>query len=72
MGMFDKFFGVFNPATFAPVLAGLYAVIGLVFMILCFGRWIMPHAETDLAIPWAVICILLLITGLYGAWACTK
>lgn len=33
---------------------------------------IMPHAETDLAIPWAVVCILLLITGLYGVWACTK
>ncbi|KAF9926708.1 hypothetical protein BGZ67_007985 [Mortierella alpina] len=72
MGMFNKFFGVFNPATFAPVLAGLYAVIGLVFMILCFGRWIMPHAETDLAIPWAVISILLLVTGVYGVWACTK
>ncbi|KAF9895790.1 hypothetical protein BX616_008828, partial [Lobosporangium transversale] len=33
---------------------------------------IMPHAETDLAIPWAVICILLLFTGLYGIWATTK
>ncbi|KAF9096262.1 hypothetical protein BGX27_001141 [Mortierella sp. AM989] len=32
----------------------------------------MPHAETDLAIPWAIVCLLLLATGLYGFWATTK
>ncbi|KAG0196298.1 hypothetical protein BGX28_010310 [Mortierella sp. GBA30] len=72
MGMFDKFFGSISPAKFAPILAVIYFLIGLVFMILCFGRWIMPHAETDLAIPWAIICILLMLTGAYGYWACTR
>ncbi|KAF9954541.1 hypothetical protein BGZ65_003952 [Modicella reniformis] len=72
MGLFDKFFGVVEPGKAAPVLAFLYAVIGLVFMILSFGRWIMPHAETDLAIPWAVVCLLLMFTGVYGVWANTK
>lgn len=38
MGMFDKFFGVIDPALFAPILAILYFAIGLVFTILCFGR----------------------------------
>ncbi|KAI7816870.1 hypothetical protein BC939DRAFT_28767 [Gamsiella multidivaricata] len=32
----------------------------------------MPHAETDLAIPWAVICLLLLVTGAYGLHATLK
>ncbi|KAK3830455.1 MAG: hypothetical protein JOS17DRAFT_160998 [Linnemannia elongata] len=32
----------------------------------------MPHAENDLWIPWGVICILLMITGVYGVWATTK
>ncbi|KAG0295039.1 hypothetical protein BGZ96_012702 [Linnemannia gamsii] len=72
MGIFDKFFGFIDPAKFAPILAGFYAVIGFVFMILSFGRWIMPHAENDLAIPWGVLCILLMITGIYGVWATTK
>ncbi|KAF8929417.1 hypothetical protein BGZ47_001063 [Haplosporangium gracile] len=72
MGIFDKFFGFINPKTFAPILAGCYAVIGFVFMILSFGRWIMPHAENDLSIPWGVLCILLLITGIYGVWATIK
>ncbi|KAF9438917.1 hypothetical protein BGZ76_003277 [Entomortierella beljakovae] len=72
MGLFDKFFGILSPETSTPLIAGLYAAIGFVFMILSFGRWIMPHAETDLAIPWAVVCILLLITGAYGVWATTK
>ncbi|KAF9907040.1 hypothetical protein EC991_011344 [Linnemannia zychae] len=72
MGIFDKFFGFIDPKTFAPILAGLYAIIGFVFMILSFGRWIMPHAENDLSIPWGVICILLFITGVYGVWATTK
>ncbi|KAG0252924.1 hypothetical protein BG011_006670 [Mortierella polycephala] len=72
MGLFDKFFGFISPAKFAPVLAGAYFLIGLVFMILSFGRWIMPHAETDLAIPWAIVCLLLLITGAYGMWATSK
>ncbi|KAG0332787.1 hypothetical protein BG004_001100 [Podila humilis] len=36
------------------------------------GGGIMPHAETDLAIPWAIVCLLLLITGVYGFWAVTK
>ncbi|KAG9069775.1 hypothetical protein KI688_009100 [Linnemannia hyalina] len=72
MGIFDKFFGVIDPKTFAPFLAGFYAVVGFVFMILSFGRWIMPHAENDLSIPWGVICILLLFTGVYGVWATTK
>ncbi|KAF9295661.1 hypothetical protein BGZ88_001731 [Linnemannia elongata] len=72
MGIFDKFFGFIDPKTFAPILAGFYALVGFVFMILSFGRWIMPHAENDLSIPWGVICILLLITGVYGVWATTK
>ncbi|KAF9301153.1 hypothetical protein BGZ74_007046 [Mortierella antarctica] len=72
MKIFDKFFGLVEPATAAPILAVCYAIIGFVFMILCFGRWIMPHAETDLAIPWAIVCILLLITGVYGYWAVTR
>ncbi|KAG0040583.1 hypothetical protein BGZ82_001038 [Podila clonocystis] len=72
MKIFDKFFGLVKPATGAPILAAFYAIVGLVFMILCFGRWIMPHAETDLAIPWAIVCILLLITGVYGFWAVTR
>ncbi|KAI7816869.1 hypothetical protein BC939DRAFT_28722 [Gamsiella multidivaricata] len=38
MRIFDKFFGVVAPATGAPILAGLYAIVGLVFAILCFGR----------------------------------
>ncbi|KAG0085335.1 hypothetical protein BGZ93_007889 [Podila epicladia] len=72
MKIFDKFFGLVEPATGAPILAAFYAIVGFVFMILCFGRWIMPHAETDLAIPWAIVCILLLITGVYGFWAVTR
>ncbi|KAF9427853.1 hypothetical protein BGZ94_004006 [Podila epigama] len=72
MGLLDKFFGVVSPKAGAPILAAFYAIVGFVFMILCFGRWIMPHAETDLAIPWAVVCILLFITGVYGFWAVTK
>ncbi|KAF9364793.1 hypothetical protein BGX34_000340, partial [Mortierella sp. NVP85] len=72
MKIFEKFFGVIEPAKGAPFLAGLYTIIGLVFMILCFGRWIMPHAETDLAIPWAIVCLLLLFTGAYGLYATTK
>ncbi|KAG0200442.1 hypothetical protein BGX33_010994 [Mortierella sp. NVP41] len=72
MGIFDKFFGFINPKTFAPILAGFYFLVGFVFMILSFGGWIMPHAEKDLSIPWAVICILLMITGAYGVWATTK
>ncbi|KAG0336233.1 hypothetical protein BG000_006787 [Podila horticola] len=72
MKIFDKFFGLVQPATGAPILAVFYAVVGLIFMILCFGRWIMPHAETDLSIPWAVVCILLFLTGVYGYWAVTR
>ncbi|GJJ72162.1 hypothetical protein EMPS_04519 [Entomortierella parvispora] len=72
MGFMDKFFGVLPPSTGAPILAVTYALIGLVFTMLCFGRWIMPHAETDLAIPWAIVCILLFITGAYGFWAVTR
>ncbi|KAG0203244.1 hypothetical protein BGX28_004426 [Mortierella sp. GBA30] len=72
MGAFDKFFGVVQPSTGAPILAGFYAIVGLVFTILSFGRWIMPHAETDIALPWAIVCLLLLSTGAYGLWATTK
>ncbi|KAK3841657.1 MAG: hypothetical protein J3R72DRAFT_475331 [Linnemannia gamsii] len=72
MGIFNKFFGVFEPKTFAPILAGFYTLVGFVFMIVSFGRWIMPHAENDLSIPWGIICILLMITGAYGVWATTK
>lgn len=32
----------------------------------------MPHAETDLAIPWAIVSILLFFTGAYGLYAVTK
>ncbi|KAG0043902.1 hypothetical protein BGZ83_010930 [Gryganskiella cystojenkinii] len=32
----------------------------------------MPHAATDLAIPWAIVCLLLFVTGLYGVWATTR
>ncbi|KAF8937614.1 hypothetical protein BGZ58_002431 [Dissophora ornata] len=32
----------------------------------------MPHAETDLVIPWAIVCLLLMFTGIYGLWACHK
>lgn len=38
MGIFDKFFGFIDPKTFAPILAGFYALVGFVFMILSFGR----------------------------------
>lgn len=38
MGAMDKFFGVVPVSTGAPVLAVSYAIIGLVFTILCFGR----------------------------------
>ncbi|KAF8930534.1 hypothetical protein BGZ58_008189 [Dissophora ornata] len=72
MGIFDKFFGLVAPATGTPILAALYAVVGFVFMVLSFGRWIMPHAETDLAIPWAIVCLLLFFTGAYGFWATTR
>ncbi|GJJ74615.1 hypothetical protein EMPS_06973 [Entomortierella parvispora] len=72
MGLFNKFFGVIEPYTGAPVLAAIYAILGLVFMILSAGRWIMPHAESDLSIPWAVVCFLLLLTGVYGYWATTR
>ncbi|KAI1320947.1 hypothetical protein EDD11_009270 [Mortierella claussenii] len=72
MGAFDKFFGVIAPARGAHLLAWFYTIVGAVFTILCFGRWIMPHAETDLAIPWAVVCILLFFTGAYGIWATQK
>ncbi|KAK3807585.1 MAG: hypothetical protein J3Q66DRAFT_355790 [Benniella sp.] len=72
MGLFNKFFGVIPPAKFAPVLAGLYTVIGLAFAILSFGRWIMPHAALDLTIPWGVVSLLLFFTGAYGLYATTK
>ncbi|ORZ18394.1 hypothetical protein BCR41DRAFT_352301 [Lobosporangium transversale] len=72
MGLFDKFFGVIPPAAGAMGLGVLYTIIGLVFAILSFGRWIMPHAETDLYIPWGVVCILLFVTGIYGTWATAK
>ncbi|KAF9931738.1 hypothetical protein FBU30_009662 [Linnemannia zychae] len=72
MGMFDKFFGIFPPEKFAPFLAFIYFIVGLVFTILSFGHWIMPHAENDLSIPWGVICILLMLTGAYGMWASVK
>ncbi|KAF9186771.1 hypothetical protein BGZ51_000847 [Haplosporangium sp. Z 767] len=72
MGLFDKFFGVVPPSAGTPVLAGLYALIGLAFTILSFGRWIMPHAELDLSLPWAIVSLLLLATGAYGVWATTK
>lgn len=42
-----------------------------VFVLSC-AIGIMPHAETDLAIPWAIVCLLLMITGAYGLWASTK
>ncbi|KAI8353916.1 hypothetical protein B0O80DRAFT_65766 [Mortierella sp. GBAus27b] len=64
MGMFDKFFGVISPAAAAPILAGFYTVVGLAFMILCFGRY--------LAIPWAIVCLLLMFTGVYGLYATSK
>ncbi|KAG0236358.1 hypothetical protein BGW41_000439 [Actinomortierella wolfii] len=70
--LFDSFFGVVAPRTGAIVLSILYSIIGLVFAILCFGRWIMPHAELDLSLPWAIVCLLLLGTGLYGYWGVTK
>ncbi|KAI7831343.1 hypothetical protein BC939DRAFT_436750, partial [Gamsiella multidivaricata] len=45
-------------------------------MILCLGRFsyagIMPQAETDIAIPWAIVCLLLLLTGAYGLWVNRK
>ncbi|KAG0055027.1 hypothetical protein BGZ83_009797 [Gryganskiella cystojenkinii] len=72
MGAFDKFFGLVQPSTGAPILAIIYAILGFVFMVLSAGRWIMPHAESDLSIPWAVVCFLLFATGVYGYWASTK
>ncbi|KAF9360208.1 hypothetical protein BGX26_010208 [Mortierella sp. AD094] len=72
MGIFDKFFGIVSPETGAPILSFIYTAIGLVFAILCFGRWIMPHAETELAIPWAIVCLLLFFTGLYGIYSTVK
>ena len=32
----------------------------------------MPHAELDLSLPWVIVCLLLLLTGVYGFWATTK
>ncbi|KAF9356041.1 hypothetical protein BGX26_005804 [Mortierella sp. AD094] len=32
----------------------------------------MPHADADLYIPWGVVCLLLLGTGVYGLYATTK
>ncbi|KAG0262403.1 hypothetical protein BG011_010200 [Mortierella polycephala] len=72
MGLFDKFFGLVQPSTGAPILAGFYTITGLAFTILSFGRWIMPHAELDLSLPWAIVSLLLFVTGAYGLWATTK
>ncbi|KAF9950758.1 hypothetical protein BGZ65_006395 [Modicella reniformis] len=72
MGLMDKFFGVVAPSTGAPIIAAIYTILGFAFTILSFGRWIMPHAETDLAVPWGVVCILLFLTGAYGLYATTK
>lgn len=38
MALFSKFFGLVATPTGAPILGLVYAVIGLVFAILCFGR----------------------------------
>ncbi|KAF9432206.1 hypothetical protein BGZ76_011129 [Entomortierella beljakovae] len=72
MGLFDKFFGVVSPARGAFILAIFYTIVGFVFTILSFGRWIMPHAETDLFVPWAIVCLLLFVTGVFGVYATTK
>ncbi|KAH7049819.1 hypothetical protein BKA57DRAFT_529120 [Linnemannia elongata] len=72
MALFSKFFGLVVTPTGAPILGLVYAAIGLVFAILCFGRWIMPHAALDLTLPWAIVSLLLLVTGVYGYWGTTK
>ncbi|KAF9910577.1 hypothetical protein EC991_006136 [Linnemannia zychae] len=72
MGFFDKFFGVVAAPTGAPILGLAYAAIGAIFTVLCFGRWIMPHAALDLTLPWAIVSLLLLATGAYGYWGTTK
>ncbi|KAF9163886.1 hypothetical protein DFQ27_001372 [Actinomortierella ambigua] len=69
---FEKFFGCVAPRTGAVALSIFYTIVGFVFAILSFGRWIMPHAELDLSLPWAVVCLLLLATGLYGYWGVTR
>ncbi|KAG0285347.1 hypothetical protein BGZ96_010379 [Linnemannia gamsii] len=72
MALFSKFFGLVAAPTGAPILGLVYAIIGFVFAILCFGRWIMPHAALDLTLPWAIVCLLLFATGAYGYWGATK
>ncbi|KAF9924750.1 hypothetical protein FBU30_005353 [Linnemannia zychae] len=72
MGLFEKFFGVIAAPTGTPILSSIYAVIGGIFTVLCFGRWIMPHAALDLTLPWAIVSLLLFITGVYGYWGTTK
>ncbi|KAF9333396.1 hypothetical protein BGZ91_011272 [Linnemannia elongata] len=92
MALFSKFFGLVATPTGAPILGLVYATIGLVFAILCFGRFtqlrlgqrhspllereqlsrIMPHAALDLTLPWAIVSLLLLATGVYGYWGTTK
>ncbi|KAK5798921.1 hypothetical protein F5H01DRAFT_358614 [Linnemannia elongata] len=32
----------------------------------------MPHAALDLTLPWAIVTLLLLVTGVYGYWGTTK
>ncbi|KAF9308013.1 hypothetical protein BG003_011749 [Podila horticola] len=68
----NKFFGVVQPSTGTPILALIYAIAGALFTVLSFGRWIMPHAEADLSIPWGVLSLLLFVTGVYGYWAVTR
>ncbi|KAG0075336.1 hypothetical protein BGZ92_002952, partial [Podila epicladia] len=68
----NKFFGVVQPRTGAPIIAFIYILLGALFTFLSFSRWIMPHAEADLSIPWGVISLLLSVTGVYGYWAVTR
>ncbi|KAF9336398.1 hypothetical protein BG006_008805 [Podila minutissima] len=62
----NKFFGVVQPSTGAPILALIYTLLGALFTFLSFSRWIMPHAEAGLSIPWGIISLLLSVTGAYG------
>ncbi|KAG0034432.1 hypothetical protein BGZ81_004682 [Podila clonocystis] len=72
MIFFNKFFGIVHPSTGAPILALTYALLGALFTVLSFSRWIMPHAAADLSIPWGIVSLLLFVTGVYGYWAVTK
>ncbi|KAF9426198.1 hypothetical protein BGZ94_006832 [Podila epigama] len=72
MSILDNFFGVVPSSKGTPILAAFYAVLGAAFSVLSFTRWIMPHAESDLFIPWGVVSLFLFCTGAYGYWAVTR